>query len=52
MFINKENSLSERSNSLENYRQSYHAVINRSKKKHTVTKDVEIKVVGPGNLLG
>ena len=38
--------------SLGNYRQSYHTVVNRSKKKHQAMKNVEIKVVGPGQLLG
>ena len=43
---------SDNPSTLDGYRQSYHLLVNRSKRKHLVAKDVEIKVVGPGQLLG
>jgi CRP-like cAMP-binding protein len=42
----------ERRQELDSYRQAYHMIINNSKKTHSITKDIEIKIIGPGQLLG
>jgi CRP-like cAMP-binding protein len=37
---------------LDFYRSAYHQLVNNSKKVHSVSREIEIKVVGSGNLLG
>ena len=41
-----------RATSFESYRQNYHTIINNSQRTHRVSKDIEIKVVGSGHLIG
>lgn len=39
-------------NNFDIYRTMYHTVVNNAKKVHTTSKEVEIKVIGSGQLLG
>lgn len=39
-------------NDFDQYRTMYHTVVNNSKKVHNMFKELEIKVIGSGQLLG
>jgi len=37
---------------LDEFKSAYHCLVNNSKKLHSVSRDIEIKVVSSGHLLG
>lgn len=50
--VQEQRSISSDMNDFDQYRTMYHTVVNNSKKVHNMFKELEIKVIGSGQLLG